>query len=164
MNPARCPGRHLVQAQELLRATPRVTIILKQASSTTRQCKLLAQKMATTGTVQINILFFEVQATFWWTYADSSLQKWTRSHVNTDWCLSLNPKCQVVVYRLILSLATPTWRQFVSAFPGEGMPQLKKTRGFAIKFQFWWRWRDAQRERIKSLCPRYRHTLWNKLQ
>ena len=61
----RRPGTHLVKARQRMRTTPRVILILKQASSTTRRRKTLAQKMATThmldfkaGKMNINFLYF----------------------------------------------------------------------------------------------------------
>ena len=41
-------GSHLAQTRERMRTTPRVILILKQASSTTRRHETLEQKMATT--------------------------------------------------------------------------------------------------------------------
>ena len=43
-----CPGTHFVLSRERRSTTPRVVLILKQASSTTRRHKTLAQKITTT--------------------------------------------------------------------------------------------------------------------
>ena len=47
----RGPGTHLAQTRERMRTTPRVILILKQASSVARQFKTLAQKLATTVSI-----------------------------------------------------------------------------------------------------------------
>ena len=89
----RRPGTHWVQARERMRSTPRVILILKQASSITRWHKTLARKMAmTSGTLFYDVIFVPLISQFLppsfnWRTSIIKMQRY-RVHQNIECFLS----------------------------------------------------------------------------